>query len=75
MNRSNIFVELLDVSYDNITGKLYYYDPRDDDIWPIERFVRELHGKDARIEDYLYVKDVTGKLNRFFGMKPQFKNV
>jgi hypothetical protein len=77
MNRSNIFVELREVSYDKNTGKLYYYDPRDDDVWPIERFIRELHGKDAKIEDYLYVKDVNVQMDpiRYLEINPQFKNV
>jgi hypothetical protein len=63
LNQSNIFIELREVSYD---GNLYYYDPRDDDIWPVERFVRELHGQTAKIEDHLYYADGTdGKWNRF----------
>ena len=62
MNRSNIFVELREVSYDK---KLYYYDPRDDDYWPVEKFVREIHGKDAKVEDHLYIKDVSDGWKRF----------
>ena len=57
LNQSNIFIELREVSYD---GNLYYYDPRDDDIWTVERFVREIHGKNAKIEDHLYYADGTG---------------
>jgi len=57
MKSPNIFIELREVSYD---GKLYYYDPRDDDIWPVERFVREIHGQNAKIEDYLYYKPTDG---------------
>lgn len=73
MKQSDIFIELREVSYD---GKLYYYDPRDDDIWPVERFIRQLHGKDAKIEDYLYVKDVNVQMDpiRYFAINPQFKN-
>ena len=56
LNQSHIFIELREVSYDK---KLYYYDPRDDDIWLVERFVREIHGRTAKIEDYLYFKDGT----------------
>ena len=74
MKQSDIFIELREVSYDK---KLYYYDPRDDDIWPVERFIRELHGKDAKIEDYLYVKDVNVQMDpiRYLAINPQFKNV
>lgn len=68
MNRSNIFIELREVSYYNLYRKLYYYDPRDDDIWPVEKFVREIHGKDAKVEDHLYIKDGTdGEWKRLFG--------
>lgn len=56
MNKSNIFTELCEVSYDK---KLYYYDPRDDDVWPVERLVREIHGKNAKVEDHLYFQDGT----------------
>ena len=40
-------------------GKLYYYDPRDDDYWTVERFVRQIHGQNSKVEDHLYVKDGT----------------
>ena len=56
LNQSHIFIELHEVSYD---GNLYYYDPRDDDIWTVAKFVREIHGRTAKIEDYLYYKDGT----------------
>lgn len=56
LNQSNIFIELHEVSYDK---KLYYYDPRDDDIWQVERIVREIHGKNANVEDHLYFQDGT----------------
>jgi hypothetical protein len=65
MNRSNIFAELREVSYYNADGKLYYYDPRDDDYWPVEKFVREIHGKYAKVEDHLYIKDVSDGWKRF----------
>ena len=66
MNQSNIFTELREVSYDNIDKKLYYYDPRDDDVWPVERLVREIRGKNAKVEDHLYFKDGTdGVWKRF----------
>jgi hypothetical protein len=77
MKQPDIFIELREVSYDKNTGKLYYYDPRDDDIWPVERFIRELHGKDAKIENYLYVKDVNVQMDpvHYLAINPQFKNV
>lgn len=56
MNQSDIFIELREVSYDKTDGKLYYYDPRDDDTWPVERFVQKIHGKNAKVEDHLYIK-------------------
>jgi hypothetical protein len=68
MNQSDIFIELREVSYDKTDGKLYYYDPRDDDTWPVERFIRQLHGKDAKIQDYLYFKDGTYGVWKRFAM-------
>jgi hypothetical protein len=66
LNQSNIFIELHEVSYDNIYRTLYYYDPRDDDVWPVNRLVREIHGKNANVEDHLYFKDRTdGVWKRF----------
>ena len=56
LNQSNIFIELREVTMD---GKLYYYDLRDDDYWTVERFVRQIHGQNAKVEDHLYVKDGT----------------
>lgn len=65
LNQSNIFIELREVSYD---GKLYYYDPRDDDTWPVERFIREIHGRNAKVEDHLYFKDGTDGVWKRFAM-------
>jgi hypothetical protein len=77
MKQSDIFIELREVSYDKTDGKLYYYDPRDDDIWTVERFIRQLHGKDAKIEDYLYVKDVNLQMDpvHYLATNPQSKKV
>jgi hypothetical protein len=67
MNQSNIFIELREVSYDETDGKLYYYDPRDDDIWPVDRFVRQIHGQNAKMEDHLYFKYSDGTCTKWNG--------
>lgn len=54
LSNTNTFVMLYDVSYDETDGQLYYYDPRDDDIWPVVRFINELHGTYSAWTDCVY---------------------
>jgi len=54
LSNTNTFVMLYDVSYDETDGQLYYYDPRDDDIWPVVRFINELRGIYSAWTDCVY---------------------
>lgn len=59
-------------------GQIYYYDSRDDDIWPIERRLKEIHGKDVKWIDHLYFTDGWGEkhlLKDFLHVKYFIKHV
>ena len=54
LTNTDTFVMLYDVSYDEVDGQLYYYDPRDDDVWPVDRLIQELHGTYSAWTDCVY---------------------
>jgi hypothetical protein len=54
LTNTDTFVMLYDASYDETDGQLYYYDPRDDDIWTVERLINELHGTYSAWTDCVY---------------------
>ena len=54
LTNTDTFVMLYEVSYDETDGQLYYYDPRDDDIWPVDRLIQELHGTYSAWTDCVY---------------------
>jgi hypothetical protein len=42
-------------------GEVYYYDSRDDDVWPIEHRLKQIHGEDVNWTDHLYFTDGWGE--------------
>ena len=62
LNEFRTFIMLYDLAYDEKDGNMYYYDPRDDDIWPLNRFIREIHGKDGSWTDHLYLMSSKGQV-------------
>ena len=62
LNEFNTFIMLYDLTYDEKDGRMYYYDPRDDDVWPLDRFIREIHGKDGSWTDHLYLNSSNGQV-------------
>ena len=40
---------------------VYYYDSRDDDVWPIEHRLRQIYKEDVNWIDYLYFTDGWGE--------------
>jgi hypothetical protein len=40
---------------------VYYYDSRDDDVWPIEHRLKQIHGEDVDWIDHLYFTDGWGE--------------
>jgi len=54
LSKNNIFQYIEGIYYDEIDVRLQYYDPRDDDVWTVDRFVKEVQGTDRGWFDCLY---------------------
>jgi len=77
LNSNGIFENIPELSTGD-NGRLYYYDSRDDDVWPIEHRLRQIHGKDVNWIHHLYFTDGWGEkylLRDFLHVKYFIKHV